>query len=70
MLGKSDLLKIRDKHKNTLMHIACGFGRLKSVQCLFKFSPTLFDQIDDKGHNPIDIAIKVSNCAFNYFLMN
>ncbi len=41
------------------MHIACGFGRLKSVQTLMKLCPKLIEQNDDKGHNPIDVAIKV-----------
>lgn len=58
ILPQHDLLSIKDKHRNTLMHIACGFGRLKSVQLLFKICPKLVDQIDDKGHNPIDVAIK------------
>lgn len=49
---------MKDKHKNTLMHIACGFGRLKSVQTLMKVCPKLIDQVDDKGHTPIDVAIK------------
>jgi ankyrin repeat protein len=70
MLGNSDLLKIRDKHQNTLLHIACGFGRLKSAQCLMKFSPTLVDQIDDKGHNPIDVAIKVNTFELICLLSN
>lgn len=41
------------------MHIACGFGRLKSVQALVKMCPSLIEQVDDKGHNPIDVSIKV-----------
>jgi hypothetical protein len=53
-------MSIRDRHKNSLMHIACGFGRLKSVQVLMKLCPKLIDLTDDKGHNPIDIAIKVN----------
>jgi hypothetical protein len=43
------------------MHIACGFGRLKSAQALMKACPLLIDELDDKGHNPIDVAIKVYN---------
>jgi hypothetical protein len=41
------------------MHIACGFGRLRSVQTLMKLCPKLIDQLDDKNHDPIDVAIKV-----------
>lgn len=55
---QNNLLNIRDKHQNTLLHIACGFGRLKSVQTLIKMCPVLIDQVDDKGHNPLDVAIK------------
>ena len=58
LLSKHDLTTIRDKHKNTLMHIACGFGRLKSVQTLMKLCPRLVELADEKGHTPIDIAIK------------
>lgn len=56
--NKFDLMTIKDKHKNTLMHIACGFGRLKSVQILMKICPKMIDRLDDKGHSPIDVAIK------------
>lgn len=58
LLSKYDLTTIRDKHKNSLMHIACGFGRLKSVQTLMKLCPQLVELTDEKGHTPIDIAIK------------
>jgi hypothetical protein len=51
---------VKDKHKNTLLHIACGFGRLKSVQLLYSVCPELIDELDDKHHNPVDVAIKVS----------
>jgi len=40
------------------MHIACGFGRLKSVQTLMKLYPKMIEQLDDKGHTPVDVAIK------------
>jgi hypothetical protein len=64
-LKNVDLINVRDKHKNNLMHIAAGFGRTKSVQIILKQCPTIVDQIDDKGHSPIDLAIKVFN---NYLL--
>ena len=54
-----DLKNIRDKNKNNFMHIACGFGRLKSVQTLLKLCPDLINLADNRGHNPIDVAIKV-----------
>lgn len=60
LLVQHDLTSIRDKHKNTLLHIACGFGRLKSVQTLMKLCPKLIELKDDKEHTPIDVAIKVS----------
>jgi hypothetical protein len=63
-LGQQDIVSIRDKHKNTLMHIACGFGRLRSVQTLMKLCPKLIDQLDDKNHDPIDVAIKVIKIGF------
>ena len=53
------MTKIRDKHKNTLLHIACGFGRLKSVQFLLSVCPQLLYENDDKEHNAVDVAIKV-----------
>jgi hypothetical protein len=53
------LLNIRDKYKNSLLHIASGFGRLKSVDFLLKTCPELIDQLDEKKHTPCDIAIKV-----------
>ena len=59
LLNNIDLLSIRDRHKNTLLHIACGFSRLKSVQTLMKLCPMLIEQLDDKGHSPIEVAIKV-----------
>ena len=58
-LSQSELLNFRDKHKNTLLHIACGFGRLKSIACLLQICQALINEKDDKGHNPIDVAIKV-----------
>ena len=58
LVCQNNLISIRDKHRNTLLHIACGFGRLKSAQTLLKMCPILIDQLDDKGHNPCDVAIK------------
>jgi ankyrin repeat protein len=51
-------VNIRDKHRNTLLHIACAFGRLKSAQTLLKMCPALLDHLDDKGHSALDVAIK------------
>ncbi len=63
------MTKIRDKHKNTLLHIACGFGRLKSVQFLLSVCPQLLYENDDKEHNAVDVAIKVSLMYFGKFVI-
>lgn len=64
---KHDLLSIRDRNKNSFMHIACGFGRLKSVQTLLKLCPELINLTDNKGHDPIDVAIKVISRMFQLY---
>ncbi len=70
LLAQHDLTAIRDKHQNTLLHIACGFGRLKSVQALVKLCPRLVDLKDDRGHTPVDIAIKHGQIAVCKLLIN
>ena len=59
ILSHCDIASIRDKHDNSLMHIACGFGRLKSIQTLMSLCPKSIELFNKKGHNPIDVAIKV-----------
>jgi ankyrin repeat protein len=65
-----DLLSIKDKHLNTLMHIAAGFGRLKSVQALMKLCPKMIEQLDDKNHTPIDVAIKHGQLEVTKWLLS
>ncbi len=70
LLSQHDLTMIRDKHQNTLLHIACGFGRVKSVQALIKICPRLVDFKDDRGHTPVDIAIKHGQIEVCKLLIN
>jgi ankyrin repeat protein len=58
LLSQYDLINIRDKHKNTILHIACGFSRLKSIELLLNINPCLINEKDEKGHTAIDVAIK------------
>ncbi|CAF0837743.1 unnamed protein product [Brachionus calyciflorus] len=56
--SNNQIEEIRDKHRNNLLHIACGLGRPNSVKTLVRYFPKLIEQLNDKQQKPIDVAIK------------
>lgn len=70
LLSQYDLINIRDKHKNTILHIACGFGRLKSIELILSINSNLLNEKDEKGHTAIDVAIKHGQFEVIEWLIN